>query len=77
MENSIPYIAFEAEMARAERHIKRQWILAIILVVLLVGSNALWVYYESQFENTEVSQEVDTGEGDATVIGVGDYNGED
>lgn len=68
----------ESMMARMERTIKRLWILCIVLIVVLVLTNAGWLYYESQFvtEETTVEQEVDTGEGDATVIGVGDYNGE-
>ena len=71
----IPYIVHESQMARMERTNKRIWILCIILVACLIGTNAGWVYYESQFTDTEVSQEVDTGDGGATVIGVGDYHG--
>lgn len=72
----IPYIAHEADMTRMERTNRRLWILAIVLIVALIGTNAGWIYYENQFEEIAVEQEVDTGEGDATVIGVGDYNGE-
>ena len=74
----IPYVAFESELNRFERVNKRLWIALIILIVSLVGSNAGWIYYESQFIETEttVEQEVETGDGDTTVIGVGDYNGE-
>lgn len=72
----IPYIAHEADMTRMERMNRRLWILAIILIVALIGTNAGWIYYENSFEDVAVEQEVDTGEGDATVIGVGDYNGE-
>lgn len=32
-----------------ERTIKRLWILIILLIVLLVGSNVAWMYYENQF----------------------------
>ena len=74
---SIPYIAHESMMARLERSIERLWILAIILVFLLVGTNLAWIYYENQFMDTEttmVEQEVDTGQGDATVTGTGDIN---
>lgn len=73
---TIPYIVFESTTARQERTIRRLWILCIILIVSLLGTNAGWIYYENQFTDTEVTQEVDTGEGSATVIGVGDYNGE-
>ena len=72
------YQIHESICARLERSNKRMWIACIILIASLIISNAGWVYYESQFVETEttVEQEVDTGEGDATVIGVGDYNGE-
>lgn len=66
----------------AERTIKKLWVIIILLIVLLFGSNAGWLYYESQFETVEsttneIEQEVDTGEGSAIVSGVGDiYYGE-
>jgi hypothetical protein len=41
----------EMYLASLERTIRRLWILCIILVFLLVGSNAAWLYYESQFED--------------------------
>ena len=47
----IPYIVHEGDMARQERTIKRLWILCILLVVLLCGSNIAWFRYESQFED--------------------------
>lgn len=72
----VPYMVHEDAMIRNERHIRRLWILCILLVVLLVGTNGAWLWYESQFFEQEVTQEVDTGAGDATVIGIGDYNGE-
>lgn len=59
----IPYFVHEGEMARAERHSKRLWIVVIILIVCLVCSNAAWIYYENQFtdEVVTVEQESDTG----------------
>ena len=75
----IPFVVHEADMTRMERTNKRIWILCIVLIIALIGTNVGWIYYESQFEYFETShveQEVETGEGDATVIGVGDYNGE-
>lgn len=56
-------------MARAERTIKRLWILCIILVILLVGTNLAWIHYENQFEDVvTVTQESSTeGGGDAIV----------
>lgn len=67
----------EGDMARMERANKRLWVVIIILIVALIGSNAGWIIYESQFEDVTVEQEVDTGMGDAYVHGVEDiYNGE-
>lgn len=68
----------EMIFARFERTNRRLWILCIILIFTLIATNAGWLYYESQFvtEETTVEQEVDTGDGDAIVVGVGDYNGE-
>ena len=61
----IPYFCHEGEMARAERTIKRLWILCILLVVLLVGTNIAWIHYENQWETAEtvVTQDIDTVNG--------------
>ena len=52
---SVPYIAHESAMARAERSAKRLWVVIILLIVLLVGSNGAWLWYESQFEVVETT----------------------
>lgn len=67
---------FNLEMLRmmAERTIKKLWILIIILVALLFATNTLWVIHEMSYEEYSVEQEVDTGEGNAYVAGVGDVN---
>lgn len=73
----VPFIVHEAAMARMERANKRLWIALLLVIILLVGSNCAWLWYESQFEDVSVEQEVDTGDGDAFVAGVGDiYYGE-
>lgn len=53
----VPYIVHESEMARAERVIKRMFILLIILITLLFGTNAGWLWYESQFEDVSTTVE--------------------
>lgn len=60
---SVPYIVHEASMARMERQAKRLWIAVLLLIVLLVGTNSAWLYYESQWETVyqEVTQEADNG----------------
>ena len=59
----VPYIVHEGMMAQHERTIKRLWILVILLVLLLVGTNAGWIYYESQWEvvETTITQENERG----------------
>lgn len=48
-------------MSRMERIIRRLWILCIILIVLLVGTNGAWIWYNSQFEYFEITQTNDDG----------------
>ena len=54
---SIPYVAHEKAMARAERQIKSLVWVIVLLILLLVGSNAGWLWYESQFEVVEETTE--------------------
>lgn len=71
----IPFVAFESALARLERTNRRLFILCIILILLLLATNIGWLYYESQFtttESTEVLQDIDTGNGDANITGIGD-----
>ncbi len=56
-EKMIPYIAFESATSRQERTIKRLWILCLVLIIALLGTNAGWIYYENQFEDVVVTQE--------------------
>lgn len=78
----VPYIVHESAMSRLDRTIKRLWITVLVLIVLLVGSNACWLYYESQFETVEetttttTNQEVaqDAKDGTNNFVG-GDVNG--
>ena len=77
----IPYYVAESMADRQANTIKRLWIMCILLIVLLVGTNALWLWYESQWEYVEttetVEQDIDAEyeDGDFTVIGIGDNYG--
>ena len=55
IENSltIPFAAHESAMGREERHIKALVWVIVLLIVLLVGTNAGWLIYNSQFEVVE------------------------
>lgn len=55
---TIPYFVAEGMIDRQSATIKKLWILCLLLIILLVGSNAMWLWYESQFEYTETTQEV-------------------
>lgn len=65
----IPFIAFESATSRQERTIKRLWILCLVLIIALLGTNAGWLYYETSFDEVSVTQEVE-----ATADGNGDLN---
>ena len=73
----VSYIVFEGEMTRMERTNHRLWILCILLLVVLVGTNAGWLYYESQFEGYTITQEAQADNGsDIRLIGGDEYVGE-
>lgn len=73
---TVPYIVHEGEMARMERMNRRLWIVILVLIAALIVTNAAWIYYENQFEDVSVSQEVqqETSDGDIHFVG-GDYYG--
>lgn len=68
-DNKVPYIVHESITTKLERTIEKLWILCIILIILLVGTNIAWIYYENQFEDTVVTQE--------NTDGVNNYVGND
>lgn len=67
----VPYIVHEAAQARQERTIKRLWILALVALALLVGTNGLWLWYESQLEDvvTTIDAQQETTRGNNYAIG--------
>lgn len=74
----IPYYVAESMVDRQSLTIKRLWIMCVLLILLLVGTNALWIYYESQFiyeESVEQEIEAEMEDGDFTVIGIGNNYG--
>ena len=76
---AVPYIAHESAMARAERGVKRLWVVIILLIVFLVGSNGAWLWYESQFEAVETTTiEAEQDGSGVNIVGGGnvDYGAE-
>ena len=74
----IPYYAHEGEMVRMERMNKRLWIVVLVLIVALVGTNAGWILYESQFEDEVVTEtyesQADNNSNAILNAGEGDIN---
>lgn len=78
----VPYIVHEATVARLDNSYKEQieklhkahkrvtqWLFIIVLglIILLVGSNAGWLYYESQYmDEVTVTQEA-TADGNNNI----------
>lgn len=74
-QKAVPYIVHESAMARCERTIVRLWVLILVLIVLLVGTNAAWLWYESQFETVEESITIEADQGDGVnIVGGGDID---
>ena len=46
---SVPFAVYESVMAQIRRLV---WVI-VLLIVLLVGTNAGWLIYENQFETVE------------------------
>ena len=61
---SIPYVAYESAMARSDQNSKRMWIVILVLILALIGTNLAWIVYEAQFdvvEETTITQENENG----------------
>lgn len=67
-DKNIPYSAYEFSLALSERHTKRIWIALIICIILLFGSNALWLYEWCQYDYSYTETYEQDGEG-INVIG--------
>ena len=66
-------------MERLERANKRNFILILVLIVALIGSNLAWTIYESQYEDVvTATQEIkqDSGDGGTNTY-TGDFIGGD
>lgn len=70
-DNKIPYIAFEAEMARYERTIKRLLKALVIAIALLFVSNVAWLWFFNQFDYSTDTITQGTEAGDNSYIGAG------
>ena len=58
--DSVPYIVFEGEMARQERHVRRLWIALLAAITAIVLTVGIFVWYLNQYDFTSYEQD---GEG--------------
>ena len=58
---TIPFAAHEADMDRMRSANHKLFLLCVLLILTLVGTNVAWVIYESQFESVVVTQENEDG----------------
>lgn len=70
----MPYYQHAIEMARVMLQAKRWFIFCMVLLSLFVLTNAGWIIRETMYQTYYLEQEVDTGNGDAYVAGIGDVN---
>ena len=73
--DTMPISVHEYDMARMERTIKRLWIVLLVTIFCLVGSNLAWTIYESQFQDVVITQEADTRNGGSNYMnGTGEFS---
>ena len=70
----VPFAAHESALARSERHNKRLWIVILVLIGALIGTNLGWIVYESHFEDVVTTEEIIV---DAEENGIANYIGQD
>lgn len=67
----VPYIVYEGEMARQERHVKRLVGMLAVMLVLFFASNMAWLYVWNQYEYVDETTTIDAqqdGEG-VNIVG--------
>ena len=65
----VPFAAFEVAILRLERANRRLIVVIALLIALLFGTNAAWLWYESQFSDEVITVEQDTKSGYNNYIG--------
>ena len=71
---SVPYIVHESSMARMERQTKRLWVAVLLLIVLMVCTNAAWLYYERQFSDIVTTIEAEQDGSGVNIVSGGDLD---
>lgn len=71
-DNNIRFI-IESSLAKLEKANIRLWIVVILLIVALLGTNIGWLVWESQWQYVQTETSIDAmQDGDGNVISGGD-----
>lgn len=70
----VPYVVYEGEMARHERHIKRLIIMLAIMLVLFFASNMAWLYVWNQYEYVDETIGATQDGSGVNIVGGEDVN---
>lgn len=71
---TVPYIVYDEEMARQERHIKRLIAVIVIVLLMLFGSNIAWLYVWNQYEYVDETIEASQDGSGVNIVGGEDVN---
>lgn len=71
---TVPYQVFKDFKETAKANSLKWFIVCLVLIVLLVGSNIGWLIYENSFEDIETTEEIVV---DAENDGIANYIGND
>ena len=72
--SNVPYAVLEDFKETAKANSLKWFIVCLVLIVLLVGSNIAWLVYENSFEDVTTTEEVIV---DAEDNGIANYIGND
>lgn len=70
---SIPYIAYESAKARDERNFRRLWVVILVLIGLLFGTNAAWLWYESRYASEDIDITAKQDGSGTNIVNAGGY----
>lgn len=59
MERVVDYLVYEQSQIRSERSHRRYFIIILVLIVALIGTNAGWLYYENQYVDVLTTYETE------------------
>ena len=70
------YLMWESSQYRNERINTKLWVVILVLIVALIGTNIAWLVYESQWQyvQTETSIEATQDGSGVNIVGNGDIS---